>query len=115
MVEIEPPDFEYSKLIDAITTILAANITLSARTRLASEQRHPRADELEPAILDGYHLGSSLSAPDYASAINRLHATGRMMAGMIAKCDLLLAPTEWTRAILAEVSNGTVHCWMPIR
>lgn len=93
VVSIEPPDFEYSNFIDAIVTVMAANITLSARTRLASEQRDPTADELEPAILDGYHLGTRLSAPDYAVAINRLHATGRMMAQMMEGYDLLLTPT----------------------
>ncbi|WP_247441781.1 amidase family protein [Bradyrhizobium sp. 197] len=93
VVSIEPPDFEYSNFIDAIVTVMAANITLTARTRLASEQRDPTADELEPAILDGYHLGTRLSAPDYAVAINRLHATGRMMAQMMEGYDLLLTPT----------------------
>lgn len=107
VVRIDPPDFDYCTFIDAIITVMAANITLSARTRLASERRDPNADELEPAILDGYHLGARMSAPDYAAAINQLHATGRMMTRMMEGYDLLLTPTLASLPVkLGTISMG---------
>lgn len=93
VVQIEASDFDYAAFIDAIVTVMAANITLSARTKLAAERRDPTEAELEPAILDGFQIGARLSAPDYAAAINKLHATGRMMARMMDGYDLLLTPT----------------------
>ncbi|CDN57634.1 6-aminohexanoate-cyclic-dimer hydrolase (plasmid) [Neorhizobium galegae bv. officinalis bv. officinalis str. HAMBI 1141] len=92
-VAIEPPRFDYADFIDAIVSVMAANIALAARTKLSAERRDPRPHELEPAILDGYFMGARTTATDYIAAVNTLHATGRMMATMIEGYDLVLSPS----------------------
>lgn len=106
-VRITAPAFDYASFIDAIVAVMSANIALSARAKLAAEDRDPTAVELEPAMLDGFRIGTRMSGPDYASAINRLHATGRMMARMIAGFDLVMTPTLATVPVpLGTLSMG---------
>jgi amidase len=93
IIRIDPPEFDYEGLLDAVVSVMASNIALSVQKRLAKEGRDPAADDLEPAILDGYRRGAAMKAADYADAINTLHATGRMMARMIDGFDLILTPT----------------------
>ena len=93
IVPLTPPAFDYDAFIGAIVTVMAANVRVSVDKKLACTGRSPTEADLEPALLDAYHRGRALSAPDYVRAINLLHATGRMMAKMMADCDLLLSPT----------------------
>lgn len=109
VVRISAPDFDYASFIDAIVAVMSANIAFSARTKLLADGRDPRSDEFEPAILDGYRIGTRMSAPDYVAAINRLHATGRMMAGMIDGYDLVMTPSLAT----VPVKLGTLSMAEP--
>jgi amidase len=88
-----PATLDYEAFIDAHTQVLAANIVLSVDQRLAVLKRNLRDDDLEPAILDGYTFGKSISAGQYASAINRFHAIGRIMDACFAEHDIILTST----------------------
>ena len=96
IIAIDPPDFDYHAFVDAIITVMASNVALSVRVKLSALVRDPRPDELEPAILDGYFIGGRTTAADYVAAVDRLHATGRMMAAMIDGYDLVLSPSLTT-------------------
>ena len=91
--EVSPPDFDYDAFIRAIVTIMSVNIAVSVDKKLAGSGRGPSPNDLEPALLNGYHIGQKTPAPDYVRAINLVHATGRMMDAMMDDCDLLLSPT----------------------
>jgi amidase len=94
MVDATPPaDFDYDGFVDAHADVLAANIVVSVDARLKVLGRDLRADDLEPAIRDGYDCGKSVSAAAYVAAINRFHAIGRMMDECLAGVDLLMTPT----------------------
>ena len=92
IVPIDPPDFDYPGFLDAIVAVMASNIALSVRKKLAASGREPTVADLEPAILDGWRRGTTMTAPDYAEAVNVVHATGRMMARMIDGYDFILSP-----------------------
>jgi amidase len=107
--EISPPSFDYDAFIGAIITIMSVNVTQSVETKLAQENRPPREDELEPALLDAFHRGQETPAADYVRAINLVHATGRMMDRMMGGCDLLLSPSLTS----PPVKLGTISTDVP--
>lgn len=93
VVEMETPAFDYDGFVDAHAEVLAANIVLSVDGHLKALGRSLRDDDLEPAILDGYEMGKSVSASVYASAINRFHAIGRLMDNCLDGFDVLMMPS----------------------
>ncbi|MDF1608646.1 amidase [Hoeflea sp. YIM 152468] len=109
VVPLQPPVFDYPSFIAAIITIMSVNIAASVDKKLAGSGRRPTADDLEPAILDGYRLGVSTSGESYVQAINFLHATGRMMTEMMAECDILISPTLTS----LPVKLGTISTEVP--
>lgn len=90
---VEPPKFNYDRFIDDIITVMAANVVVAIRSRLAGEGREPTDNELEPAMMDAYRRGLTLSAAEYVLAINRFHGVGRMMDAMMNDCDIIMTPT----------------------
>jgi amidase len=74
-----PHDIEYERFVQAHTRVLAANIAVSVDARLAALDRDLFVNDLEPAIWDGYELGLTVSAKQYATDIARFHAMGRLM------------------------------------
>jgi amidase len=87
------PAIDYDGFVLAHGTILASNIVLAVEGRLKVLGRALRDGDLEPVILDGYHVGRGLSAAAYADSVSRLHAVGRAFAAAMASVDVLLTPT----------------------
>ncbi|HYG46170.1 MAG TPA: amidase [Bordetella sp.] len=87
------PALDYQAFVRAHIGILCTHIALAVDARLAGLQRGLREGDLEPAILDGYRLARQITATDYASMIQTLHAVGRSMAGAMKGYDLILSPT----------------------
>jgi amidase len=93
IVDCAPPDISYDALVLAHANILAANIVLSVDTKVAQTGRPVRDGDLEPTIHQGYEYGKSLGAAQYIEAINRLHATGRLLEGYMTSYDVVISPT----------------------
>ncbi|SDR43677.1 amidase [Burkholderia orbicola] len=93
VVVCAPPDISYDAFVLAHANVLASNIVLSVDTKLAQTGQPLGGDDLEPAIRQGYEYGKSLSAAQYVTAINRLHATGRMLEAYMEGYDIVISPT----------------------
>ncbi|WPB56317.1 amidase [Xylophilus sp. GOD-11R] len=93
VVELAPPPIDYDGFVHAHGSILAGNIVVAVHNRMKVLGRVVREDELEPVILDGWHVGQALDAAAYIDAVSRLHAVGRAFATAMADVDLLLTPT----------------------
>ena len=93
VIDSTPPSLNYSAFLQAYITVLATNITLSCNTRLQALGRALADGDLEPAMLDGYMLGQTLSAAQYADAIQNFHRVARVMQGTLMDADILLTPT----------------------
>lgn len=87
------PAIDYDGFVLAHGNILASNIVLAVDARLKALGRVLRDDDLEPVILDGYHVGRGLGAAAYAQSVAGLHAVGRAFAAAMASVDVLLTPT----------------------
>jgi amidase len=90
---IAPHELEYEEFVLAHTRMLAANIAVSVDARLAVIGRGLRGDDLEPAIRDGYEIGRTITAKQYATDIARFHAVGRTMDRCFEAYDMLLTST----------------------
>lgn len=99
LVDSVPPPLDYDGFIQALIQVMAANIKVSVDARLAVLGRTLQADDLEPAMLDGYAMGTSLSAGDYILAIQRFHHIGRVFANAVAQVDLVLTPALTSTAV----------------
>lgn len=106
---VTPPAFDYDAFIGAIVTIMAVNVAVSVDKKLGDTDRIPDDGDLEPALLDAYHIGQVRKGKDYVQAINLLHATGRMMSAMMADYDILLSPTLTS----LPVKLGTISTLVP--
>ncbi len=93
VVEAPLPPIKYAQFIDALMEVLATNIVVSVNGKMKGRAEADWQDLLEPAMLDGYHVGSRLPAERYALAINRFHTIARQMATYIADFDAILSPT----------------------
>ena len=95
VIDATLPAIDYEGFVRAHGRVLATNITLAVDHKLAASGRAPTAQDLEPVLLDGYTIGKTLSAGQYADSINRFHAIGRAFANTMAAldCDVILTPT----------------------
>lgn len=91
--EARLPAIDYDGFVHAHGSILASNIVMAVDARLKGLGRSLRDGDLEPVILDGYHVGKALDAVSYIDAVSRLHAVGRAFAAAMADLDVLLTPT----------------------
>lgn len=104
-VPLAAPAFSFAKFLEANIEVMAASVTLTVNGRLRGMAGARAEDLLEPAILDAYRLGGTLSAERYALAINRFHSIARAMDDYVGQVDFVLTPTL-TRppAPLGEIS-----------
>lgn len=93
IIECDPPDLEFDAFIDAHLQVMAASAVVMVEGFVKGRPMAEWRDCLEPALLDAYQLGKSLSASDYVRAVNLFHAVGRRMARHMAGYDLILTPT----------------------
>ena len=91
--ELPPPDMGYAGFIEAHILVLAANIVVSVNGLVKGRPIEDWQGDLEPAILDGYRLGRTLTAERYIGAINTFHSIGRKLERHMAGLDIILTPT----------------------
>ncbi|MBX5204083.1 amidase [Rhizobium sp. NZLR1] len=87
------PDLKYKSFLRAHQDVLAASVTLTVNGKLRSSPDAAWREKLEPAIVDAYDIGTTLSAETYALAINRFHALARQMEVYMSCYDFVLSPT----------------------
>ncbi|QGZ56375.1 amidase [Paraburkholderia acidiphila] len=88
-----PSGLDYESFVADHIRVLAANIVLSVDARLNMLGRRLRDGDLEPAILDGYELGKSVPASQYAAAVARFHSLGRLLDVPFERFDIVLTST----------------------
>ena len=93
VIDAALPAIQFSKFVDAQINVMASNVTLSVNGKLRGSPDHDWEAKLEPAMLDAYRLGNTLSAETYALAITRFHTIGRQLATYIQDYDFILTPT----------------------
>ncbi|AGS25516.1 amidase [Rhizobium etli] len=93
VVESPLPPIQFSKFVEAQINVMAANVTVSVNGKVRNNLGSGWEQKLEPAILDAYQRGKTLSAETYAMAITRFHTIGRQLENYIRDFDFILTPT----------------------
>jgi amidase len=93
VIDVPLPPIDYWKFIEAHMQVLAASIVVAVNTVMSSRPQQPWQELLEPAMLDGYRLGTTLTAEHYGRAISLFHGVGRAMEQHMETLDAVLAPT----------------------
>ncbi|MGX5802641.1 amidase [Bradyrhizobium sp. Arg314] len=92
VVQAPLPPLQFSKFVNAQIEVMAANVTVLVNGKVRNSPDGWQA-QLEPAILDAYHIGKTLSAEAYALAITRFHTVGRQLETYMVDYDFVLTPT----------------------
>lgn len=93
VVDAALPPIKYNSFLRAHQDVLAASVTMTVNGMLRSKPDIDLRSSLEPAILDAYSIGKTLSAETYALAITRFHSISRQMEVYMAEYDFVLTPT----------------------
>jgi amidase len=93
VIDLPPPELDYTGFVEAHLHVLSASIVVSVNSLVKGRPIEEWQSDLEPAMLDGYRLGRTLTADRYISAINTFHSVGRRMERHMAGLDLILTPT----------------------
>ncbi|TNF90810.1 MAG: amidase [Gammaproteobacteria bacterium] len=86
------PEFDREPYAMATSTLVAGNIAMNVNNRLKALGRALKDDDIEPHTRMMWEIGSSLSAEDYARALQVIHQTGRATARFHRDWDLMLTP-----------------------
>jgi amidase len=106
--ECPAPAIDYREFIEALISLLASNVTATVNGVAKGRPMAEWHDQLEPAYLDAYRLGKSLSAEAYIAAIGTFHSIGRRMEKYLEGYDLWLTPTlAQLPAALGALSSNT--------
>ena len=93
VIDAPLPPIKYSSFLRAHQDVLAASVTMTVNGVLRSNPGIDLATVLEPAILDAYFIGKTLSAETYALAITRFHSVARQMEVYMQSYDFVVTPT----------------------
>ncbi|WP_244479318.1 MULTISPECIES: amidase [unclassified Rhizobium] len=93
VVDAAPPPIKYGSFLRAHQDVLAASVTMTVNGMLRTRPDLDLRTCLEPALLDAYAIGKTLSAETYALAITRFHTIARQMEVYMADYDVVLTPT----------------------
>lgn len=91
-VEEASPEFDRERYGMATSILVAGNIALNVNSRLEILGRELQEDDVEPHTRMMREFGMSLSAEDYAKAVQVIHQTGRATARFHESWDLMLTP-----------------------
>src|SRR5262249_46013020 len=86
-------DFVPEELGAGFRTIIAGNTRVAIENYANKLGHQPSADYFEKVTWLMYESGVSLTAAQYARAVQAIHRTGRMVAQFFERYDLLLTPT----------------------
>ncbi|MBT4521981.1 MAG: amidase [Halieaceae bacterium] len=92
-VEEARPDYDGEALASLMFTIVSVNTALAARQRAGELGCSVDDLEMEDSTRFTMELGNSISAADYAEAIQMNQRAGRLLGEFHQKYDILLAPT----------------------
>ena len=93
VIDVALPTIDYWQFIEAHMQVLAASIVVAVNARVQSRPVSQWGPLLEPAMLDGYRFGKTLTAEQYARAISLFHGVGRSMEQHMDAVDAVLTPT----------------------
>lgn len=95
VVQVPPPQMKYSRFVDAIIDMMSANVALTVNGYVRQKPVDDLSNLLEPAILDAYQRGKTITAETYALAVNRFHKIARQMESYMSdgNYDFILTPT----------------------
>lgn len=93
VIDAPLPPIKYGSFLRAHQDVLAASVTMTVNGMLRSKPDIDLRKSLEPAILDAYFIGKTLSAETYALAITRFHSIARQMEVYLADYDFVLTPS----------------------
>lgn len=93
VMDVPLPAIDYWKFIDAHMQVLAASIVVAVNAVVRGRPAHEWKQQLEPAMYDGYTVGSSSTAEQYVRAISLFHSVGRVMEQHMEQVDMVLTPT----------------------
>lgn len=108
IIETAPPAIQFETFVKAQIEVMAANATVLVNGKVRKMTDDSWRELLEPAILDAYEIGRSLSAEAYILAITRFHSIGRQMEAHMSGFDFVLTPTLLQPpALLGDHSTDT--------
>ena len=87
------PKVQIQQLMRGWAGIVACGVALSVAGQARALGREPRSEELEGVTWAAMRHAKTVSGADYLSAVNLVHATGRVMARFMENYDVLLTPT----------------------
>jgi amidase len=93
VVDTPPANIDFDAFTQAVIDVLAANVFASLNAVVKNRPIREWQHDIEPAILDGYHLGGTLTAEQYVRAIDMFHRVGRRLETSMSGFDLILTPT----------------------
>jgi amidase len=93
VVDTPLPALKYSSFVDAVIAVMSANVTVTVNGYIRHKSGIELDKVLEPAILDAYRIGTSMTAETYALAISRFHSLSRLMETYLLDYDYVLTPT----------------------
>jgi Asp-tRNA(Asn)/Glu-tRNA(Gln) amidotransferase A subunit family amidase len=80
-------------LVRATSTLIGANVLATLEDRARELGRELGPDDVETLTEFFLGLGRRAGAADYARALRMVHASGRQVAQLFERCDVLLTPT----------------------
>ena len=85
--QVEETEAEYDgvELGSAITTIIGGNMMAAVRKHAVRVGRDPGEEEIERVIQRRVALGDSLTATDYAAAVQTMHGVGRIIGNFMTE------------------------------
>jgi amidase len=93
VIDVALPEIDYWKFIDAHMLVLSGSIVVAVNAVTQGRPAREWQQQLEPAMYDGYQLGTSLSAEQYIRAISLFHSVGRCLEKHMEAVDIVLTPT----------------------
>ena len=92
-VEEREAEYDGVALGEAIKTIIGGNMMAAIRAHSAKVGREPGPTDLERVIQRRVALGDSLTATDYAAAVQTMHGVGRTIGEFMTEWDVIMTPT----------------------
>ncbi|HTT09479.1 MAG TPA: amidase [Burkholderiaceae bacterium] len=87
------PEVDVDALGHAFRIIVGANVCMRLERRAAALGRPLASTDVEKVTWAHAMAGRTHTAADYARSVDVFHATGRKLAGFLARYDVLLTPT----------------------
>ena len=98
-VEEARPQFDVDLFSSSTLPIISVNVAADVLGRLSDLDRDQKPDDVEKVTASFVERGREISGPDYAKAVQGIHAVGRQVAPFFQTYDILLSPVLLTPPI----------------